>query len=153
MSSGAPLVRAARVFAVAMGWTPGRPYAFSAGPLRYEGKHVGGVWEDVVDVRLRQLLPDTGAELEFEYGNAHAWHLLVRLDRVLPPNDEHRLPECIDGLGAAPPVDVGGPWAYEEWRRAQGFAEANDADTSGSHRTVTPPFNVDVVNAELERLK
>jgi hypothetical protein len=153
MSSGAPLVRAARVFAVAMGWTPGRPYAFTAGPLRYEGRQVGGTWEDVVDVRLRQLLPDTGAELEFEYGNGHVWHLLVRLDRVLPPNAARRPPLCVAGSGSAPPVDMEGPWAYEEWRRTEGFAELTDKNVTSGHRTVIPRFNADVVNAELERLK
>jgi hypothetical protein len=140
-----------------MGWSPGRPYAFTVGPLRYEGRQVGGVWEDVIDVRLRQVLPDAGSELEFEYGSGHAWHLPVRLDRLLPPNDEQRTPVCVDGGGAAPPVDVGGPWAYEEWRQGASdrgpHAEINEVDGGTAHWHLTVRFNPDVVNAELERMK
>jgi hypothetical protein len=152
------LGRAARIFAVAMGWTAGRPYAFTAGPLRYEGRQVGGTWEDVTDVRLRQVLPDAGAELEFEYGNGHAWHLTVRLERLLPPNDTRRPPVCVDGGGGTPPVDVGGPWAYEEWRSEPppsrgGFAETSEADGSLDRRRPMVRFNQDLVNAELERLE
>jgi pRiA4b ORF-3-like protein len=158
ISSGATLARAARVFAVAMGWSPGRPYAFTVGPLRYEGRQANGARDDVVPARLRQVLPDAGTELEFEYGNGHAWHLVVRLERLLPPNDDLRTPYCLDGAGGTPPVDVGGPWAYEEWR-------AGSAGESGNHAAVDPPeepdgrraiavrFNPDVVNAELERLR
>ena len=156
VSSGVTLGRAARVFAVAMGWSAGRPYAFTAGPLRYEGRQPGGVWEDVLDVRLRQVLPDAGAELEFEYGNGHAWHLIVRLDRLLPPNDTWRAPVCVAGAGGAPPVDVGGPWAYEEWRSGSPDGGARDditeSDAGGEPRPLLR-FSPDLVNAELERLR
>lgn len=158
VSSGVTLGRAARLFAVAMGWSAGRPYEFTVGSLRYEGRHVGGVWEDVVDVRLRQVLPDAGAELEFEYGSGHAWHLVVRLDRLLPPNEDARVPVCVDGGGQTPPVDVGGPWAYEEWRSESSFtsgahAEIAEMDWANDRRRPAVRFNPDVVNAELERLK
>jgi len=158
ISSGATLSRSARVFAVAMGWSPGRPYAFSVGPLRYEGRQVGGTWDDVVTARLRQVLPDAGSELEFEYGNDHAWHLVVRLERLLPPNDYLYTPLCLDGAGGTPPVDVGGPWAYEEWREGSAGVSGNHAaaDPAGApdaHRAIPVRFNPDVVNAELERLK
>ena len=157
MSSGATLARAARVLAVAMGWAAGRPYAFTAGPLRYEGQGVRGKGQaKAPGVRLRQLLPDAGSELEFEYGNGHAWHLLVRLDRLLPPNDELRTPVCVDGSGGTPPLDVGGPWAYEEWRSGSTMdSGAHDitelgGGTAAHHPTVR--FNPEAVNAELERL-
>jgi pRiA4b ORF-3-like protein len=158
VSSGVTLGRAARLFAVSMGWTAGRPYAFTVGSLRYEGRQLAGVWEDVVDVRLRQVLPDAGTELEFEYGSGHAWHLVVRLDWLLPANEDARVPVCVDGGGETPPVDVGGPWAYEEWRSESSFtsgAHAEIAEIEGASDRNRPilRFNPEVVNAELERLK
>ena len=160
VSSGATLARAARIFAIAMGWNPGRPFAFTTGVLRFEGEgHRGngrGVREaspagdDPQDTRLRQVLPDAGSQLEFEYGEGHPWHLVVLLDRLLPPNDEVRTPYCVEGSGGAPPLHVGGPWGYEEWR-------AERPSDSGSHTAVDPPrvplrFDPGVVNAELEEL-
>jgi hypothetical protein len=164
ISSGATLARAARVFAVTMGWNPGRPYAFTVGPLRYEGDGRRDARRErdepangtrTQDTRLRQVLPDAGSELEFEFGEGHAWHLMVRLDRLLPPNDEVRTPYCVDGSGAPPPLEVGGPWGYEEWR-----TEATSR--SGSHPAIDDggpaparvpvPFSCDVVNAELAQI-
>lgn len=90
-------------------------------------------------VRLRQLLPDAGAELEFEYGRGHQWHLVLRVERLLPPTEEMRTPLVLAGAGTSPPMDVGGPWGYEEWR---GEAEG------GKVR-----FDVAVVNARLALLR
>jgi hypothetical protein len=122
ISAGATLARAQRVFCVSMGWKGGRPYAFSAGHLRYESAASGH--DDVVDVRLRQLLPDSGTALDFEYGDLHR-RLTVRVERVLPPDGDIVTPRCLGGEGAAtlegPPTRLG--------------------------------FSVDVVNAELERLR
>ena len=146
VSSGATLSRAARIIALSMGWPPGRPYAFhvlgleyareAPGPDRGNGRAESGVPEEV---RLRQVLPDAGAELEFEYGNGHPWHLQVRLERLLPPNDDVVTPWCEAGGGAAPPMDVGGPWAWEERRSADLGEDASE---------IAPGFNRDVVNAE-----
>lgn len=155
VSSGATLARAARVFAIAMGWNPARPFAFTVGSLRYEGSghrangrngtdpETGR--DDPQDVRLRQVLPDATSSLEFEYGEGHPWHLTVVLERLLPPNDSLRTPFCIDGEGGAPPLEVGGPWAYEEWR---GEPPPDDALHTGAS-PVSVPFNPEVVNAQL----
>ena len=140
ISSGATLSRAARVLATTMGWPSGRPHAFSVGDLRYEGTgRRTGAADATSEVRLRQLLPDAGAELEFEYGNGHAWHLLVRVERLLPPSEDLRTPLCLAGSGASPPVDVGGPWGYEEWR--------------GDGARVRVAFEAGVVNARLALLR
>lgn len=168
VSAGATLLRTARIIAVTMGWPMGRPYSFRVGKLPYvrRDQNGDGPWEGVgdregEDVRLRQLLPDAGGELEFEYGNGHAWHLVVHLERLLPPNEEIRTPFCVSGSGSAPPVDVGGPWAYEEWRgdasAEHGVGHSNGWDDElGAARAdgkpVTLRFNVEVINAELERI-
>lgn len=145
VSSGATLSRAARIIALAMGWPPGRPFAFHVGELEYAraagaergNGHTGS--GEAEEVRLRQVLPDAGTELELEYGDGAPWHLQVRLERLLPPNDEVVTPWCEAGGGAAPPMDVGGPWAWEE-RRSTDLSE----DANG----IAPGFNRDAVNAE-----
>jgi hypothetical protein len=142
ISSGATLTRAARVLATVMGWSPGRPYAFAAGELRYEGHGRRQATPPAApEVRLRQLLPDAGAELEFEYGHGHAWHLMLRVERLLAPAEELRTPLVLAGGGTSPPVDVGGPWGYEEWR--------GEREGAG----VRPRFDVEVVNARLALLR
>lgn len=146
VSSGATLSRAARIVALSMGWPPGRPYVFHVGGLEYARQppgvdrgngHAGS--GAPAELRLRQVLPDAGAELELEYGNGHPWHLQVRLERLLPPNDDVFTPWCEAGGGASPPMDVGGPWAWEE-RRTAGLGD--DASE------IAPGFNRDAVNAE-----
>lgn len=171
ISSGATLSRVVRVIAVAMGWPAGRPYVFSAGPLRYEGAGPTPASRRPAgnDVRLRQLLHDPGAELELEYGSGHPWHFVLRLEHVLPPNDQLVTPWCVSGAGNAPPVDVGGPWAYEEWRGEGGGAETElrpeppsaspDASAPGdvadaaTFRGLSRGFNSDWVNAQLQLLR
>lgn len=146
VSSGATLSRAARIIALSMGWPPGRPYAFHVEGLEYAREAQGddrrngqATPREPEEVRLRQVLPDAGTGLEFEYGAGHPWHLEVHLERLLPPNDDVVTPWCEAGGGAAPPMDVGGPWAWEE-RRSAGPGE----DANG----IAPGFNRDAVNAE-----
>jgi hypothetical protein len=148
VSSGATLSRVARVIAISMGWPPTRPYAVHVAGLAYARRSPGsdrrgqpGENGTSEEPRLRQLLPDAGAELEFEYGSDPPWHLMVHLERLLPPNVELRTPWCEAGAGAAPPMDAGGPWAWEE-RRTAGLS-ATDA-------AVVPGFNPDAVNAQYE---
>lgn len=157
VSSGATLARLARVIAVSMSW-PSRSFAVHVGGLKYEGGKTATGRDDASDVRLRQLLPDAGAELELDYGNGHPWHLVVRLERLLPPSEEVRTPFCIGGEGTAPPMDVGGPWAYEEWREAPSPTPErrgwdDELGVRREARPVSPRFNAAVVNAELERLR
>jgi hypothetical protein len=160
MSSGATLGRVHRVIAVAFGWPLGRPYAFESGDLRYEGRLLAsGAFDDVVDVRLRQLLHDPGGELEIEYGDEPPWHLVMRLERVHAPNEDARVPLCLDGEGASPPIDAGGPWAYEELRSSRpddgrhGSWDTAESPASTPDEPPRPFFNADVVNAELDRLQ
>lgn len=170
VSSGASLSRVVRIVAVAMEWPAGRPYAFVKGSLRYDGQGPPSPARTghAAEPRLRQLLHDPGATLELDYGSSRPWHLVLRLERVLPPNDQLLTPWCEDGAGRAPPIDVGGPWAYEEWRTegADGSDAAADDVGEPPWPTAAPSrpederaapaflgFNAAHVNAQLERLR
>jgi len=123
ISAGATLARAQRVFCVSMGWRGGRPYAFAIGPLRYESEATGD--DDLVGVRLRQLLPDAGTSLDFEYGDSRRRAVHVQVERLLPPSGDIATPRCLGGEGA---TTLEGP-----------------ASRLG--------FSAAAVNAELERLR
>ena len=82
VSSGATLARAQRLICICFGWSGGRSYAFEASHLRYTARGRAG---DTDDVRLRQLLPDAGAELEFEYGDDGVWYVQMRVEKVFAP--------------------------------------------------------------------
>ncbi|MEP7347182.1 MAG: hypothetical protein ABI877_18065, partial [Gemmatimonadaceae bacterium] len=111
VSSGATLARAQRLICVCFGWNGGRSYAFEAAHLRYAARGRGG---DPGDIRLRQLLPDAGAELEFEYGDSSSWYVHARVEKIFPPSDAIATPRCLEADGIAPPLDAGGAHVWNE---------------------------------------
>ena len=145
ISSGATLARAQRVFCVCFGWPGGRPYVFSTGPLHYES---AGSDDPLVELRLRQLLPDAGTSLEFEYGAGEMWRVLVRVERMLPASDSRATPRCVAGEGESPPLESGGATLWNE-RRA--LEEGDDSLDEARRQPVG--VNLDLLNAELERLR
>jgi hypothetical protein len=145
ISSGATLARAQRVFCVSFGWPGGRPYAFSTGPLHYESS---GGDDPLVDVRLRQLLPDAGTSLEFDYGAGEPWRVLVRVERLLPADDALATPRCLAGEGESPPLESGGA---DLWNEHRAVVEGEDSGDLSDRPRVG--INLDLLNAELERLR
>jgi len=150
VSSGATLARAQRLICTCFGWNGGRFYTFEAGPLRYSAKGRNG---DAGELRLRQLLPDAGAELEFEYGDASVWYVHVRVAKIFAPSDAIPTPRCLDADGIAPPLNAGGAAAWNE--RAQESADDLPFELAGASRRarVQVPVGVDAINAELALLR
>jgi hypothetical protein len=104
-----------------------------------------------VEVRLRQLLPDAGASLDFEYGEP-PWHVTVRVERVLPPPGNPGPPECLAGEGAPPHVDGGDVWRWQE-ERATGLVDLLAGGIHGAAvNRPTAGVNVAAINAELAHL-
>lgn len=140
VSSGATLPRAQRLICVCFGWPGGKPYTFTTDGLQYPSD---GKTDQRTDVRLRQLLPDIGSELEFDYGNGASWTVEARVERILPDSDTLVTPCCLDGGGESPPLGAGGAFAWND--RAPAAA--------GERRPATVGFPRDAINAELERLR
>lgn len=65
-------------------------------------------------LRLSQLLHAPGEWLGYEYDFGDRWRHRVELVQFDVPRTERSLPLCIDGRGACPPEDCGGPVGYEE---------------------------------------
>jgi len=52
----------------------------------------------------------------YDYGDN--WEHTVKLEKILPRQEDIKYPICIGGKRACPPEDCGGPWGYEEFLAA-----------------------------------
>jgi hypothetical protein len=116
VSADARLVRISRVIQTAMGWSGAHPWSFEVEGAFYDAPDLEAPLgpNDARLVRLRQLLPDVGRTIVYEYDFGDSWRHLVRLDQIRPPDPLTRLPFCTDGARACPPEDIGGPFGYAE---------------------------------------
>ena len=135
-----PLRRLHRILQLGMGWGGDEAWAFEAGDLRYgePDPEMPGDLLDARGVRLRQLLPDVGSEILYEYDFGDAWLHRVRLERIAPADPALTLPLCVGGARACPPVGCGGAYGYEE------------LVTSGTLEAER--FDVRIVNGRLEKV-
>lgn len=100
----------------------------------------GAAQRPLTDTRLRHVIPDVGAELEFDYGEP-PFQVHVVVERLLPPMELVVAPTCLGGAGEAPHIDSGGAWAWEE-------PHAED-EVPATRAAPSIPVNVDLINAEL----
>ena len=101
---------------VAMGWTDSHLHQFEQ-----DGKHWGAVQlyedeaNDVVDdgsVTLASLLKSEGDSLAYQYDFGDDWQHAVVLEKVMPVQEESKVPICLGGERRCPPEDVGGIHGY-----------------------------------------
>lgn len=50
----------------------------------------------------------------YEYNFFDQWEVEIRIEKILAADAGKSYPVCIDGRGAGPPEDCGGPWAFME---------------------------------------
>ena len=118
--SDLPLDGLHEVIQTAMGWEDYHLHAFRAGPRTLgRPEHLDDV-EDERDVTIAEVLPTRRARLHYTYDFGDDWEHTVRLDATLPPAPDGPLFECVDGSGACPPEDCGGPWGYADLLAALG---------------------------------
>ncbi len=94
----------------AIGWTDSHLHQFVTADATY-GMEIPGadVWpEDQRDEDDARLV-DLGSKFEYRYDFGDGWTHDVQ---VLGPGDS--APSCVDGYGACPPEDCGGPGGYAE---------------------------------------
>jgi hypothetical protein len=53
-----------------------------------------------------------GARFRYTYDFGDDWRHDILIEKALPAGSGTRCPSCVDGNGAAPPDDVGGPHGY-----------------------------------------
>ncbi|BBY07089.1 hypothetical protein MNVI_24070 [Mycobacterium noviomagense] len=94
----------------AIGWTDSHLHQFVTAEATY-GMEIPGqdVWPEDQRNEEGALLADLGAQFEYLYDFGDGWTHAIE---VLGPGDS--APGCVDGYGACPPEDCGGPGGYAE---------------------------------------
>jgi len=73
----------------------------------------------------KEILPDTKQKIadwfslenrlaEYTYDYGDNWHHTVKLEKILPREEDVSYPRCVDGKRACPPEDCGGTRSYTE---------------------------------------
>ncbi|HEU0086246.1 MAG TPA: plasmid pRiA4b ORF-3 family protein [Pseudonocardiaceae bacterium] len=103
------------VLQVAMGWQDSHLHCFT------DGQHTWGVPDlelafiDERSVRFGDLdLGNGGRQYTYDFGDD--WEHYIVVESVRAATEGERYPRCIDGGGACPPEDCGGPPGYEHLR-------------------------------------
>jgi hypothetical protein len=63
--------------------------------------------------RLSRALPEPGAQMIYVYDFGDSWTHIIRLEKILEPEEGVVYPRCTGGRRAAPPEDTGGIYRYE----------------------------------------
>lgn len=94
----------------AIGWTDSHLHQFVTSEATY-GMDIPGeeAWPPDQREETGARLADLGARFEYHYDFGDGW---IHDVEVLGPGDSE--PGCVDGYGACPPEDCGGPGGYAE---------------------------------------
>ncbi len=113
------------VVQVAMGWSDSHLHRFTMGPWQKDPQMAsfltaGDVEEGEcdgpleADSRLDEVLAEPGQRLFYDYDFGDGWKHTLRLEKVLPWQDDDPPAQCLAGRRACPPDDVGGLPGFEE---------------------------------------
>ncbi|MEU6231475.1 plasmid pRiA4b ORF-3 family protein [Kitasatospora sp. NPDC047058] len=105
-----------RVIQAAMGWQNCHLHAFSANGVDY-GRRSSEL--DFIDETTATLdtVAKEGAPLDYTYDFGDSWDHRITVEHQMAADADHHYPACVDGAGACPPEDCGGPGGYEELKR------------------------------------
>jgi hypothetical protein len=144
-----PLGMLGWIVEAAMGWDGWHQHMFSDGSREYPDSAI-----------LRGLLPKPGDRLNYTYDFGDCWEHDLELEDIVQNDRAVTLPACLDGSGACPPEDCGGPWGYAQLKEALadpghpshderldwlGLESADDLDPAA--------FSVAAANGRLSRLQ
>jgi hypothetical protein len=103
----------------AMGWEDAHLYEFQVNRRRFVVPVDEPVFgyddtEDPNGVLVSELLPEGRKRLKFKYlyDFGDDWWHEVRFEKRITPSAQVEYPVCVEGEGACPPEDSGGPWGY-----------------------------------------
>jgi hypothetical protein len=104
----------------AFGWQNLHLHQFEINGLRYGpalGKGFDGDIENEAKARLTDLLPKSGQRTEwvYEYDMIGGWRHRVVFEGYASKEKGKKYPLCVEGEGACPPEDIGGPSGYNEY--------------------------------------
>ncbi|WP_327068225.1 plasmid pRiA4b ORF-3 family protein [Kitasatospora sp. NBC_01302] len=105
-----------RVIQATMGWQNCHLYAFSANGVDY-GRRSAEL--DLVDETTAALdtVAKEGTQLDYTYDFGDSWDHRITVEHTMAAEASHHYPACVDGAGACPPEDCGGPGGYEDLKQ------------------------------------
>ncbi len=150
-----PLSRLHHVIQTAMGWQDHHLHSFTDGNRSYGLPDPELTFTDERAVRFGDLDIDRGA-IRYTYDFGDDWEHEIVVEALGTAEPGQRYPRCIDGEGACPPEDCGGPPGYERLREI--LADAGDEEHEDmvmwmglEHASQFDPaaFDIERVNREL----
>lgn len=120
ISSGAGLLEAHAAIQGAMGWEMAHLFYFLNDEVEYS-LHTGDAddfGENLLEFTIGDLIREPKDKIEYCYDYGDIWMHIITCVAVLPDNANTVLPKLLDGKGACPPEDVGGPMLFEEFKVA-----------------------------------
>jgi hypothetical protein len=124
LASDLPLDALHHILQSTFGWTDSHLHAFTAGGRMHESgaeryltafdlaEGDEGVLES--DVRLDELLAESGDTLYYSYDFGDGWEHTILLEEVLDRGPDAPPAWCLRGRRAGPIEDCGGPWGYQQ---------------------------------------
>lgn len=74
-----------------------------------------GIYRSPMNHSIDSVLSEPGQTIRYLYDFGDGWYHTLTLQSIEPlPNPETYTPRCIDGAGACPPEDSGGPYIYPD---------------------------------------
>jgi hypothetical protein len=109
------LAELAAILEAAMGWLGGHLHAFDGAEARYAIPDPEWPDDDLDEraFRVRDVLPDVGSKVRWDYDFGDGWEHDVVVEKISPDQSDADDPICLAGRKACPPEDCGGPWGYE----------------------------------------
>jgi Plasmid pRiA4b ORF-3-like protein len=155
VAAGMSLNELHQVLQIVMGWERHYSYQFDDGLFWYGQDFVddlgdfvpGG--EDDTKTRLCDVANEEGAHFLYNYRLEHIflegiWALKIRIERILPSNDELRVPLCVGGRRAGPPEAFPGIWNYEACLLS--LRNSGDPRHQEAREALGPEFDPDAFN-------
>jgi hypothetical protein len=143
------LQRLHAVIQAAFQWGGGHLHEFEAADERYAG--LGSE-----RTRLTKAMTGSGT-IDYVYDFGDHWQHRVKVEKVLPPMADMKLPLCIAGAGAAPPDDCGGAPGYMDF--VQAIADPHHPEHEdmkswiGRDSWDPAAFDIDRINSWLAQIK
>ncbi len=133
-----------------MGWRNTHLYKFEA-----FHRSIGDSFNDDLqadETKVGDLLKHVGDKISYTYDLGDNWVHEIRVEELLPRQEQLHYPVCLNGKRHAPPEDCGGRWGYEVFLEAFKHPEhplhQKMADWAG-HDFDPEAFSLDNVNEKL----
>ena len=112
---GYTLDRLHRVVQYAVGWSDYHLHVFDIDGRQFGVPDPDGLLEvrDELDARLDSVAVK-GGRFRYTYDFGDWWEHEILVEEVVPADADTSYPICVEGEGACPPEDVGGPAGYAE---------------------------------------